>query len=194
MNLSRDKIKEWLINNSDKRTARYTLRIISFTESSFFPIPPDPFLALMILIKPKKWARLTFDVILFSVLGGIFGYLIGLWFFDLIGPKIINFYSLQEEFEQISIFFSKYGFWTVFISAFTPIPYKLFTISAGLFGVNIISFIVASIVGRGLRFLFVGALFRYIGERYSKKIFKYFNVTSLILGLLIIIYLIYKFI
>lgn len=190
----REKIKEWLILNSEKKLARSFLRIIAFAESSFFPIPPDPFLAGLVLIKPKKWFKFSLDVTIYSVLGGVFGYLLGYWFFDSFGPYLINLYHLTEEFEQISTFFLKYGFWSVFIAAFTPIPYKVFTISAGLFGINIIAFVVASIIGRGLRFFFVGWLFRYVGEKYSHLVLKYFNIISLFLGILIIFYLIYKFI
>ncbi len=190
----KNKIKNWLIKNSDRKISRILLRVISFTESSFFPIPPDPFLAAIILVKPKKWFKFFLDVTIFSVLGGILGYLIGYWFFDFFGPQIINFYNFQEEFDQIKTFFAQYGFWSVFLAAFTPIPYKVFTISAGLLGLNLIAFIIASILGRGLRFLIVSLLFRYIGQKYSELIFKYFNLISLIFGLLIIAYLIFKFI
>lgn len=190
----KEKIKEWLLLNSDKRLSRVILYIITFTESSFFPIPPDPFLATFILVKPRKWLELSLLVTLFSVLGGVLGYFIGYWFFDFFGPRLIEFYSFQDEFTQIENFFSKYGFWSIFLAAFTPIPYKVFTISAGLFGANIFMFILASVIGRGLRFLIVGYIFRFLGERYADKIFKYFNLITLFFGLIIILYLIYKFI
>jgi len=188
------RIKEWLIENSDKRMANWTLKIIAFTESSFFPIPVDPFLAGLIVVKPKKWLKLTIDVIVYSVLGGVFGYLLGFWFFDLFGPKLISFYGLTEEFVLVEQFFINHAFWSTFLSAFTPIPYKVFTVGAGLFSVNFLVFLAASIVGRGLRFLIVGLIFRYIGEKYSELIFKYFNAASLFAALIIILYLIYKFI
>jgi membrane protein YqaA with SNARE-associated domain len=190
----KNKIKNWLIENSDKKTSRFILYIITFTESSFFPIPPDPFLATYILIKPEKWLRITLFVILFSVLGGVLGYFIGYWFFDLFGPNLIEFYSFQDEFVQIENFFMKYGFWSIFLAAFTPIPYKVFTISAGLFSANLIAFIFASIIGRGLRFIIVGLIFRYLGKNYADQVFKYFNWITLAFGLVIILYLIYKFI
>jgi membrane protein YqaA with SNARE-associated domain len=190
----KNKIKEWLLENSDKKTSRIILYVIAFTESSFFPIPPDPFLATYILIKPNKWLKMSLFITLYSVLGGVLGYLIGYWFFDLFGPRLIDFYSFQEEFIQIEQFFSKYGFWSIFLAAFTPIPYKVFTISAGLFGANIIAFIFASVIGRGLRFLFVGFIFRYLGKNYADQVFKYFNLITLFFGLVIVAYLIYKFI
>lgn len=188
------KIRDWVIENAGKKKSRIALRIVSFTESSFFPIPPDPFLAAMIIVKPKKWLTLSLNVVGYSVLGGIFGYFLGFWFFDLFGPKIISFYNLTDEFKTVEIFFRDHAFWSVFISAFTPIPYKVFTIGAGLFGVNFLVFVLASILGRGLRFLIVGTIFRYIGGKYSDVIFKYFNTFSFIAGALIIGYLITKFI
>lgn len=190
----KNKIKEFLIKHSERKTARYFLGVISFTESSFFPIPPDPFMATLILVKPKKWFKFALDVTIFSVLGGILGYLIGFWFFDLFGPRLIEFYNLSNQFAQIEIFFSRYGFWSIFLAAFTPIPYKVFTISAGLFGANIFVFVLASIIGRGLRFFVVAWVFRYVGEKYSDLVFKYFNFITLLLGLLILLILIFKFI
>jgi len=188
------KIKKWIVKNSGKRSARVALRIVAFTESSFFPIPPDPFLGALVIINPKKWLVLTLNVVGYSVMGGILGYLLGFWFFDLFGPKIISFYDLADEFIIVEQFFINHAFWSVFVSAFTPIPYKVFTIGAGLFHVNFLVFLVASILGRGLRFLFVGSIFRYVGEKYSDLIFKYFNLLTLFFGLLIIGYLIIKFI
>lgn len=190
----KDALKNWLIENSDKRIGQIALKLIAFTESSFFPLPPDPFLAAYIMVKPKKWLRLSIMVSVYSVLGGILGYFIGFWFFDLFGPKIIEFYSLQDEILTVELFFIKYGFWAVFLSAFTPIPYKVFTIASGLFGINFIVFVIASIIGRGLRFFIVGVIFRYVGEHYSELIFKYFNLLSFIFGILVIAYLFIKFI
>ena len=190
----KNKIKEWIIKNSDKKIARVVLRLVAFTESSFFPIPPDPFLGALIILKPKKWLVLSLNVVGYSVMGGILGYFLGFWFFDLFGPKIISFYGLADEFVLVEQFFSTHAFWSIFISAFTPIPYKIFTIGAGLFHVNFLLFVIASILGRGLRFLVVGFIFRYIGEKYSHLIFKYFNLLTLLFGLLIIIYLFIKFI
>jgi len=188
------RIKDWIIKNSDKKSARIALRVIAFTESSFFPIPPDPFLGAMVIVKPKKWLTLSLNVVGYSVLGGILGYFLGYWFFDLFGPRIISFYDLADEFVLVEQFFRDHAFWSVFISAFTPIPYKVFTVGAGLFQVNFIVFLIASILGRGLRFIVVGSIFRYIGEKYSDLIFKYFNILSLLFGLLIIVYLLIKFI
>jgi membrane protein DedA with SNARE-associated domain len=138
----------------------------------------------------KKFFNLK-KISIFIETGLIF---LGFWFFDLFGPKIISFYGLADEFVLVEQFFRDHAFWSVFISAFTPIPYKVFTVGAGLFHANFIVFLVASILGRGLRFIIVGSIFRYIGEKYSDLIFKYFNILSLLFGLLIIVYLIIKFI
>lgn len=189
--------KEELIKKIEQKAgsskALLWLNIITFAESSFFPIPPDPFQIVLTLARPEKWLKFVKNVVIYSVLGGIFGYIIGFYFFDFFGNKLINFYNLNDEFEKISFVFKETTFWSIFIAALTPIPYKIFTISAGLFNVNIILFFTASVLGRGIRFFTVGALARYLGKRHAKKILKHLDIISIGLVLMIIVYFITKF-
>lgn len=186
-----ERIKKYFRENADKPVTMFWFNLLAFAESSFFPIPPDPFQAILTLAKPNRWVLFARNVLIYSVLGGIFGYIIGRWFFGEFGAQLINFYELHEEFARVATFFQQSTFWTVFISAVTPIPYKVFTITAGLFGANIFVFVIASILGRGLRFFLLGALVRYLGERYADRIFRHFNAIALLLGILIILYLIF---
>ncbi len=185
-----EKIKNWLIENSDSRTARVTLGVISFAESSFFPIPPDVFLAPMVVAKPARWVRYATIVTVASVVGGLFGYLIGFVLFHSIAEPLINLYSWQDEVAKVGALFENNSFMTIFLAAFTPIPYKVFTIVAGLFKINIFVFLVASILGRGIRFFMLSALMKYVGEKYGNLIFKYFNYILITLIILVAIYFI----
>ena len=188
----KDKIYLWLQEKSQSKTAEWWLAGISFAESSFFPIPPDPFLIASLLVKQNRWLRNSLIVILFSVLGGIFGYVIGFWFFNLFGEKLVAIYHFEEELLTMSNLFNDNTFWTMFIAAFTPIPYKIFTLTAGLFHVNIISFIIASIIGRGLRFIAIGYIMKIFGNSIGKMVFKYFNILTFILFLLVAGYVAFK--
>jgi len=189
-----DKLKEWFLKNAEKKSADVWLKVIAFTESSFFPIPPDPFLVAVTVVKKNKWRKLAFDTALYSVLGGVFGYFIGLWLFEVVAQPLVDFYGFQEEIEKISFIFNDATFWSVFIAAFSPIPYKVFTISAGLFQVNFFIFLIASIAGRFLRFFIVGYIAKYLGEKFSDKIFKHFNLLTLVAAFIIILYLVFKYI
>ena len=169
MSTIRIKIQTWLSVLSERARVIW-LAVIAFTESSFFPVPPDPFLMLAIFSKPKKWLKYVSLVTTFSILGGILGYLIGMFFFDFVGEVLINTYSLHEEFDTVQDLFLNNAFWSIFVSAFTPFPYKIFTISAGLFGVNIFTFVIASVLGRGLRFSVVGSVSYLFGKKIAKTL------------------------
>jgi membrane protein YqaA with SNARE-associated domain len=188
-----EKIKEFFKKNADKKESMFFLKLISFTESSFFPIPPDPFQIILTLAKPEKWIKFAKTVLLYSILGGIFGYILGIWFFDTFGQRLVDFYSLEDEVLVVGSFFKQNAFWAIFISAISPIPYKVFTISAGLFQVNFFIFVIASIVGRGTRFFLVGYLVHKFGQKSAEKFIKHFNTISLIVGIVIILYLYFAF-
>jgi membrane protein YqaA with SNARE-associated domain len=180
------------VKDFTERQKVFWLSVISFIESSFFPIPPDPFLMLAVINKPQKWLKYFFFVSLFSVLGGIFGYFIGLFFFDLIGASIIEFYSLEKQFELVFGLFNKYSFIAIFVSAFTPIPYKIFTIASGLFGINFFVFVLASLIGRPMRFFIVAYLMKVFGEKFGKKLIKIIDIVLVTLVLLLIIYTVFS--
>lgn len=180
------KLYDWTLEWSKSPYAPYALFAIAFAESSFFLIPPDVLLIAMVIATPLKWSKYAFITLLGSVLGGIFGYFIGFGLYETIGVKIVNFYNLNDLINSIKIKYEANGFLTVFIAAFTPIPYKLITISAGLFKISIWTMIIASVIGRGLRFFLVAGLLRIFGEKISRIIDKYFDVLSLIFSALLI--------
>ena len=172
---------------SAKPKAEVFLGTIAFTESSFFPIPPDLLLLPMALARPLKWLRLAIITTFFSVLGGIFGYFIGVFLWDTIGQSIIEFYHLENQFDLFKKNYNEKGALIVFIAGFTPIPYKLITISSGGMHLDLITFIIASFISRGARFFILTGIIRLFGDAAKKVIDKYFSILTLILGLIIII-------
>ncbi len=189
------KLYDWTLKKASQKGATWFLSIISFAESSFFPIPPDIILIPMVLAKKSKAFFYALICTLFSVFGGIFGYLIGLLLFNSIGILLINFYHLDLHVAQFKNYYNSYGAWIVIIAGFTPFPFKVITIASGLFQLNFIVFIVCSILSRGARFYLVSVLLYYFGEGIKILIDKYFNfLTILFLTLLIGGILIIKFI
>jgi membrane protein YqaA with SNARE-associated domain len=155
-----DKILRW----SQHKYAEAYLASISFVEAVFFPIPPDIMLAPMTLAEPKKAWRYARITTFFSVLGGLLGYLLGKFFILLIFPTLVKL-GYSDAYQHVERWFQTWGFWALFAAGFTPIPYKLFTIAGGALNMPIISFIAASIIGRGCRFYLVSALMRLGGEK-----------------------------
>ena len=172
---------------SAKPKAEVFLGTMAFTESSFFPIPPDLLLLPMALARPLKWMRLAIITTFFSVLGGIFGYFIGVFLWDTIGQSIIEFYHLENQFDLFKKNYNEKGALIVFVAGFTPIPYKLITISSGGMHLDLITFIIASFISRGARFFILTGIIRLFGDAAKKLIDKYFSILTLILGLIIII-------
>ncbi|HCX86786.1 MAG TPA: hypothetical protein DG761_02035 [Gammaproteobacteria bacterium] len=154
------------------RAPRY-LAALSFAESSFFPIPPDVMLAPMVLAqRHRAWSLATLTTV-WSVLGGVAGYLIGMFLFNVVAQPLIHFYEAEAAFEAARAQFQAHGVWIVFLAGFTPIPYKLFTISAGLASMSLLPFVAASLVGRGARFFLVAGLIYAGGERFEKQLHRY---------------------
>ena len=150
---------------------------MSFAESSFFPIPVDIMLAPMSLAKPDKDWHFAFIATLFSVIGGVAGYIIGYYAMDALEPWIQTF-GYWERYQQIILWFQQWGIWIVFIAGFSPIPYKLFTVTAGALNMALLPFILISIVARGARFYAVSALMVWGGERMETKLRKYMDVIG----------------
>ncbi len=185
----------WVVGWSESKNAERALGSIAVAESSFFPIPPDPLLIAMTTVQPKKYLRFATICTVGSVIGGLIGYAIGVGLFESVGQWVINTYGLQEEFTRIGERFDANAFLAVFATGFTPIPYKLITISAGVFQINLITFITASIVGRGGRFFLVAFAMHHFGKRYKDKIEKYIDLLSLaFLALLVGGFLIVRYI
>ena len=180
------KLYDWTIRCASHKHAPYVLFLIAFIESSFFLIPPDLLLIPMLVAAPLKWWRYALTATVGSVLGGIFGYLIGWGFYEAVGEGIVKFYNLENLMSSIGGRYSNNAFWVVFTAAFTPIPYKLITISAGLFKISIWTLIFASLLGRGARFFIIAGLLRVFGEKISEAIDKYFDILSLVFTALLI--------
>ncbi|MEQ1601979.1 MAG: DedA family protein [Methylophilaceae bacterium] len=170
--------------------APWILGIMSFAESSFFPIPPDVMLAPMSLANPSKAWKFALLTTLTSVIGGLFGYLIGTFAFDLIEPTLKTS-SYWPHYQTAVSWFDKWGFWAIFVAGFSPIPYKVFTIAAGTVSMALLPFTLASLIGRGGRFFLVAGLMAWGGQRMELTLQKYIDrigwasVALVILGILI---------
>lgn len=182
----KEKLQAWVTRHAEGPQAAVVLSSISFAESLFFPIPPDVFLIAIISVrKVQRWFFYATLTTVFSILGGIVGYIVGASFFDAFGQTIISFYGLEADFEKIRILFQDQTFFAMLVAALTPIPFKLFTLAGGLFKVNFFVFLIASIIGRATRFYAVAYLTKLYGPSIVKIFFKYFNTISLILVFLI---------
>jgi membrane protein YqaA with SNARE-associated domain len=144
--------------------ALWALLVVSFAESSFFPIPPDILLIPMILARPHQAFRLAALCTLASVAGGLVGYAIGYFLFDAIGRPVLEFYHAMGSYEALKAGFAEWGVWIIIIKGMTPIPYKLITIASGVAEFDLLAFIGASIVSRSLRFFLLAALLWYFGD------------------------------
>ncbi len=184
------------------KSSNFYLGLVSFIESSFFPIPPDAMIIPMVIAKKKEYLKIFLIASIFSVLGGIFGYLIGYLFFDL-AMYVIELYGYQDKVENLKLSMSQgSGFLTwlsiLFLAGFTPLPYKAFTISSGLISFNLPIFIIVSLISRSLRFFIVAYLSYKFGELFTEYMEKHGSKWFTIIGIIIviifiIIYLFLKF-
>lgn len=177
----------WTLRLSAHPHARIALFTIAFIESSVFLIPPDVMLIPMTLTEPRSWKRLALITTVGSVLGGICGYYIGVALWDTIGRSVVDMYHLETAMESVRMQYEHNAFWAILLAAFTPIPYKVFTIASGLFEVPLWKLIVASILGRGGRFFLVGGLVAVFGEQVKGYIEKYFDMLTLALAVLLVL-------
>jgi len=167
------------------------LYLISFFESIFFPIPTDVFLIPKALINKERAVKLAIYTTIFSVIGGVAGYMIGHFFYDEIGIQIIKKFNLIDEFNLFSKSINEYGYLFIFIAGFTPIPYKIAAITSGLVNISLVGFIFFSVISRGPRFIVEALLCKYLGKKAEKIIRDYsflFTILLLILFILIIVY------
>jgi len=188
------------LNLAAHKSSKYYLALVSFIESSFFPIPPDVMVVPMVISKKNDFIKIFLISTIFSVLGGILGYFIGAFFFD-IGIQIMSFYGYENKLTDLKDnLINSEGFYAwlgiLFLAGFTPLPYKVFTIASGLIGFNILIFIIISLISRGLRFFIVsylsykfGYLFTKFLDKYGSKSFTFLGIIIVIIG--IIIYLIF---
>ena len=180
------KLYDWVLHWAETPYGSWALFLLAFAESSFFPVPPDVLLIALAVSIPSKAFRYSLICSVGSVLGGIFGYVIGYQFMEIIGFGILNFYGLTEKYESVAEFYNRYNAWAVGIAGFTPIPYKVFTISAGAFKINFPVFLLASVVSRSARFFIVGGLIYMFGAQIRSFIDRYFNILAVIFVLLLV--------
>ena len=173
------------------KSSKYYLAAVSFIESSFFPIPPDVMVIPMVISKKDDFIKIFLITTIFSVLGGILGYLIGSFFFE-IGIQIMNFYGYEDKLLNLkNNLINSEGFYAwlgiLFLAGFTPLPYKVFTIASGLIGFNILIFILISFISRGLRFFIVSYLSYKFGNLFTKLMENHGSKWFTILGVLMVI-------
>tara|TARA_B100000902_G_C26959505_1_gene739799 strand:+ start:45 stop:650 length:606 start_codon:yes stop_codon:yes gene_type:complete len=190
------------LNLAAHKSSKYYLAIVSFIESSLFPIPPDVMLIPMVIAKKNDFIKIFLIATIFSVLGGVLGYLIGSFFFDM-GMQIMSFYGYENKVNYLKNslthgdgFYAWLG--VLFLAGFTPLPYKVFTIVSGLIGFNLTIFIFISLISRGLRFFIVSYLSYKFGDLFTKFMnqhgSKWFTIIGfLILIVVLIFYIIFKF-
>jgi membrane protein YqaA with SNARE-associated domain len=164
----------------------WVLFAIAFVESSFFPLPPDVFLIAMCIAAPTRAFKFAAVCACGSVMGGAFGYGLGFWFMDSLGQQIIGWYGLEDKYHTVQDLYQRYDTWAVGAAGFTPLPYKLFTITAGAFHLNFPTFVLVSLVSRSARFFLVAAFIWKFGEPVKRYIDKYFNILSIVFLILLI--------
>lgn len=182
------RLYDWVLSWAETPYGVPALGALAFVEACFFPVPPDVLLMALCLALPVKAYRFALVATLGSVAGGVAGYLIGWKLWGTVSPLFFEYIPgfTPEGFLHVKGWFERYDFWTIFAAGFTPIPYKIFTIAAGAFQINLPIFVGASLISRALRFFLVAALFYYLGRPARALIEKYFNLlTFLFLGLLL---------
>jgi len=181
------RLYNWVLGWADTPYGVPALFAFAFAESSFFPIPPDPLLLALGLAKPKKSLWYATICTVGSVLGGAFGYLIGYFFIESIGMRIIEFYGLAAKYTTIQGWYEQWNALVVLVAGVSPIPYKVFTIAAGAFRVGFVTFILASIAGRGARFYTEGVLIYHYGAPIRSFIDRYITVLSWAFAILLVL-------
>jgi membrane protein YqaA with SNARE-associated domain len=164
----------------------WALFVIALAESSFFPIPPDIFLIILCIAIPKKSFRYAAICAVGSVIGGAIGYGLGMGFMDTIGVKIIAWYGLQDKYEVVQNLYQQHDALALAAAGFTPLPYKLFTITAGAFKINFVTFVLVSLLSRSARFFLVAALIYKFGAPVRQFIERYFNLLSILFFILLV--------
>jgi len=185
MNILRN-LYNWTLDKASHKKASWFLVLVSFAESSFFPIPPDILLIPMILAKRLKTWFYALICTLSSVAGGLAGYAIGIFFYASIGSAIVELYGLSNSFNLFEDYYNQYGIWIVLGGGFTPFPFKFIAITSGVFNLNIFLFVIVAMIARGLRFYFIATLLFIFGNAIKKLIDKYFNLLVSLFFILLI--------
>jgi len=181
------RLYDWMMAKARSERAPHALFWVAFIESSFFPIPPDVMLIPMVIAnRLKAWWYATVATI-GSVIGGVFGYLIGYFFFEQVGRPILEFYGKAESFGQFTSWFNDWGVWILIIKGMTPFPYKVLTITAGVTHMPLAEFMLASVIARAMRFYLVAGLLYFFGEPIREFIEKRLNVVTTVFLVLLVL-------
>ena len=187
------RLYDWMLSWGNSRWGAWALFFFALAESSFFPIPPDVLLIALCLGVTSKSFRYAFTCLSGSIVGAMIGYAIGFFLWQNTAGEytaLANWFFAHvfsvESFTNVGALYDKYNFWIVFTAGFTPLPYKIFTISGGLFHINFVMFVVASIVSRGLRFFLIAALIWKFGAPIKVFIDKYFNLLAILFTVLLV--------
>lgn len=180
------KLYEWVLSWADSKYAAIALFLLAFIEASFFLIPPDPLLIALAVSRPKKAWKYALICTAGSVLGALLGWFIGFALYDLVGRRIIEGFGYQNYFTLVGNLYQQNAFWFIFTAAFTPIPYKVFTIAAGVWNISIPVLLLASVLGRGGRFFIVAGLIYLFGPKIKDFIDKYFELLTVAVLVLIV--------
>lgn len=172
---------EWFRERAESTHAKVWLFVLAFSESSFFVVPPDILLIAILVASARRWVYYGLLTTVGSVTGAVAGYIAAYFFYQWIGAPLVAFYGLEGQIAHIGLLFDENSFWVTFAAAFTPIPYKAFVLGAGFFHINFVSFLAASILGRGLRFLALSYIVARYGKHLALLTIKYFNwITAVI--------------
>ena len=180
------RLYSWVLHWAETPYGSWALFLLALSESSFFPVPPDVLLIALAVSIPKKSFKYALICTAGSLIGGCLGYLIGWQFMITVGEKIIQFYGLTHKMQYIKDLYMQYDAWAIGIAGFTPIPYKVFTISAGAFDINFTVFVITSAISRAARFFLVAWLIYLFGPKIKTLIDKYFNILAITFVVLLI--------
>lgn len=180
------KSKEWFRKRAHTAHARAWLIFLTASEAIFFPIPIDPLLVAILLVRSSKWLRYAFITTVASVVGAFIGYFVGFFFFDFVGQSVISFYGLQEQFKYVKDILYNGVFLFTLVSAIVPIPFKIFVLAAGVTKANLALFMFASILGRGARYFAVAYMTHRFGIR-ALKIIKRYATPLTVLGFAVLV-------
>jgi len=177
---------DWVVGFSERPNAVRALFVIAFAESSFFPIPPDVLLIPLAIGVPRRALRFAALCTVGSSLGALLGYLLGLEFYEVIGQRIVAFYSAGEQYERVQALYQQWDVVAIALAGFTPIPFKIFTITAGVFKINLITFTIVVLLSRGARFFLLGGLIWRFGPSIRLFVDRYFNLLVILFSILLV--------
>ncbi len=177
---------DWVVGLSERPNAVRTLFVIAFAESSFFPIPPDVLLIPLAIGNPRRALRFAALCTAGSSLGALLGYFLGLEFYEVIGQRIVAFYSVGEQYERVQALYQQWDVVAIALAGFTPIPFKIFTITAGVFKINLITFTIVVLLSRGARFFLLGGLIWRFGPSIRNFVDRYFNLLVILFSILLV--------